>query len=96
MMRSRIAELVPEARILVGHGQMEKDDLEVVMHTFVKGEADVLLATTIIETGIDIPTPTPSSSTAPTASAWPISISSAAASAAPAKKPTPSCCCRAT
>jgi transcription-repair coupling factor (superfamily II helicase) len=54
-MRSRIAELVPEARILVGHGQMEKDDLEVVMHTFVKGEADVLLATTIIETGIDIP-----------------------------------------
>jgi transcription-repair coupling factor (superfamily II helicase) len=54
-MRSRIAELVPEARILVGHGQMEKDELEVVMHTFVKGEADVLLATTIIETGIDIP-----------------------------------------
>jgi transcription-repair coupling factor (superfamily II helicase) len=34
---------------------MEKDDLEVVMHTFVKGDADVLLATTIIETGIDIP-----------------------------------------
>jgi transcription-repair coupling factor (superfamily II helicase) len=54
-MRSRIAELVPEARILVGHGQMDKDELEVVMHTFVKGEADVLLATTIIETGIDIP-----------------------------------------
>ena len=46
---------MPEARILIGHGQMEKDDLEVVMHTFVKGEADVLLATTIIETGIDIP-----------------------------------------
>ena len=55
MMRSRIAELVPEARILVGHGQMDKDELEVVMHAFVKGEADVLLATTIIETGIDIP-----------------------------------------
>ncbi len=54
-MRSRIAELVPEARILIGHGQMHKDDLEVVMHQFVKGEADVLLATTIIETGIDIP-----------------------------------------
>ncbi len=54
-MRARIAELVPEARILVGHGQMEKADLEVVMHTFVRGEADVLLATTIIETGIDIP-----------------------------------------
>jgi transcription-repair coupling factor (superfamily II helicase) len=55
MMRSRIAELVPEARILTGHGQMEKHDLETVMHAFVKGEADVLLATTIIETGIDIP-----------------------------------------
>jgi transcription-repair coupling factor (superfamily II helicase) len=54
-MRTRLAELVPEARILVGHGQMEKSDLEVVMHTFVRGEADVLLATTIIETGIDIP-----------------------------------------
>ena len=54
-MRSRIASLVPEARILVGHGQMDKDDLELVMHTFVKGDADVLLATTIIETGIDIP-----------------------------------------
>jgi transcription-repair coupling factor (superfamily II helicase) len=46
---------VPEARILIGHGQMDKDDLEIVMHTFVKGDADVLLATTIIETGIDIP-----------------------------------------
>jgi len=54
-MASRIRELVPEARIVIGHGQMDKDDLEVVMHTFVKGEADVLLATTIIETGIDIP-----------------------------------------
>ncbi|MFD0895999.1 transcription-repair coupling factor [Luteolibacter ambystomatis] len=55
LMASKIRQLVPEARILIGHGQMEKDDLEVVMHTFVKGEADVLLATTIIETGIDIP-----------------------------------------
>lgn len=54
-MRSRIADLVPEARILVGHGQMAKEELEQVMHTFVQGEADVLLATTIIETGIDIP-----------------------------------------
>ena len=54
-MRERIAALVPEARIVVGHGQMDKDELEQVMRTFVKGEADVLLATTIIETGIDIP-----------------------------------------
>jgi transcription-repair coupling factor (superfamily II helicase) len=52
---ARLRELVPEARIVTGHGQMDKDDLELVMHTFVKGEADVLLATTIIETGIDIP-----------------------------------------
>ena len=55
MMRKKIQELVPEARILVGHGQMDKDELEVVMRKFVHGEADVLLATTIIETGIDIP-----------------------------------------
>ncbi|MCF7732674.1 MAG: transcription-repair coupling factor [Akkermansiaceae bacterium] len=54
-LHARLADLVPEARILVGHGQMPKDDLETVMHAFVKGEADVLLATTIIETGIDIP-----------------------------------------
>ena len=52
---ARIRELVPEARIVIGHGQMDKDDLELVMHTFVTGQADVLLATTIIETGIDIP-----------------------------------------
>ena len=55
MMAAKIRELVPEARVLIGHGQMDKDDLEVVMHAFVKGEADILLATTIIETGIDIP-----------------------------------------
>ena len=54
-MRTRLEELVPEARVLVGHGQMEKDALEKVMHRFVRGDADILLATTIIETGIDIP-----------------------------------------
>ena len=54
-MEKRLGELVPEARILVGHGQMEKDELEVVMRRFVGGDADLLLATTIIETGIDIP-----------------------------------------
>jgi transcription-repair coupling factor (superfamily II helicase) len=55
LMRKRLLELVPNARILVGHGQMEKDDLEVVMRAFVNNEADILLSTTIIETGIDIP-----------------------------------------
>ncbi len=54
-MAARLRELVPEARIVTGHGRMDKDDLESVMHTFVNGGADVLLATTIIETGIDIP-----------------------------------------
>ena len=54
-MKTRIEKLVPEARVIVGHGQMDKDDLEKVMHEFVDGKADVLLATTIIESGIDIP-----------------------------------------
>jgi transcription-repair coupling factor (superfamily II helicase) len=47
--------LVPHARIVVGHGQMESDELEEVMTKFVNGEADVLLSTTIIESGLDIP-----------------------------------------
>ena len=54
-MRQRLAELVPAARIVTGHGRMDRDELELVMRRFVRGEADVLLATTIIETGIDIP-----------------------------------------
>lgn len=52
---SRLKALVPRARLLVGHGQMDPDDLEKVMTRFVNGEADVLLSTTIIESGIDIP-----------------------------------------
>ena len=51
----KLSNIVPEARILVGHGQMKSDELEEVMTTFVNGEADVLLSTTIIESGIDIP-----------------------------------------
>ena len=54
-MRDKIHALVPEAKIVIGHGQMEKDELEQVMRTFVNGDADILLATTIIESGIDIP-----------------------------------------
>jgi transcription-repair coupling factor (superfamily II helicase) len=54
-MRSKLATLVPDARIVVGHGQMHADDLEEVMTKFVNGEADVLLSTTIIESGLDIP-----------------------------------------
>ena len=47
--------LAPKARIVVGHGQMDKSDLECIMRDFVAGKADVLLSTTIIESGIDIP-----------------------------------------
>jgi transcription-repair coupling factor (superfamily II helicase) len=54
-MAMRLKALVPEARILVGHGQMDPDDLEKVMTSFINGEADVLLSTTIIESGLDIP-----------------------------------------
>src|SRR3982751_4504946 len=51
----RIRTLVPKARIVVGHGQMDSDELEDVMAKFINGEADVLVSTTIIESGIDIP-----------------------------------------
>jgi transcription-repair coupling factor (superfamily II helicase) len=54
-MRSKLQTLVPDARIVVGHGQMHADDLEEVMTQFVNGQADVLLSTTIIESGLDIP-----------------------------------------
>lgn len=55
IMAEKIQDLVPQASIVVGHGQMEKDQLELVMQAFVNGEKDILLATTIIESGIDIP-----------------------------------------
>jgi transcription-repair coupling factor (superfamily II helicase) len=51
----KLQTLVPNAKILVGHGQMHSDELEEVMTKFVNGEADVLLSTTIIESGLDIP-----------------------------------------
>jgi len=54
-MADRLRRLLPYARIVVGHGQMHSDDLEEVMTKFVNGEADVLLSTTIIESGLDIP-----------------------------------------
>ena len=54
-MQSKLQNLLPKARILVGHGQMNADDLEEVMAKFVNGGADVLLSTTIIESGLDIP-----------------------------------------
>lgn len=52
---NRVRNLVPEARVAVGHGQMAERGLERVMIDFVSGEADVLVSTTIIENGIDMP-----------------------------------------
>ena len=51
----KIRELVPKARILVGHGQMTERELEKVMLGFMRHEADILVATTIVENGLDIP-----------------------------------------
>ena len=51
----RVLELVPEARVAVGHGQMDEGELERVMLEFVDGAHDVLVCTTIIESGLDIP-----------------------------------------
>jgi transcription-repair coupling factor (superfamily II helicase) len=50
-----IQKLVPEARIAVGHGQMKEEELEKVMLEFIEGEVDILVCTTIVETGLDIP-----------------------------------------
>ncbi|GAC1477300.1 MAG: hypothetical protein NVS1B12_12270 [Acidimicrobiales bacterium] len=52
----RIRELVPEARVAVAHGQMDEGSLEKVVLDFWEGEFDVLVCTTIIESGIDMPT----------------------------------------
>jgi transcription-repair coupling factor (superfamily II helicase) len=54
-MRDKIAELCPRARVEFGHGQMSADELESVMARFVAGKIDVLVCTTIIESGLDIP-----------------------------------------
>ncbi|PYJ84095.1 MAG: transcription-repair coupling factor, partial [Verrucomicrobia bacterium] len=53
--REKIVDLVPQARVEIGHGQMHSDELEEVMARFVAGKIDVLVCTTIIESGLDIP-----------------------------------------
>ena len=50
-----VHQLVPKARVVVGHGQMNEKELENVMMKFVRDEADVLVSTTIVENGLDIP-----------------------------------------
>lgn len=54
-MAARLNQLVPEARIGVGHGQMSERELENLMLAYYEGEYDILVCTTIIETGLDIP-----------------------------------------
>jgi transcription-repair coupling factor (superfamily II helicase) len=52
---SMVKRLVPKARVIVGHGQMKETELEKVMLQFIRNEADVLVSTTIVENGLDIP-----------------------------------------
>ncbi|HEY1428675.1 MAG TPA: transcription-repair coupling factor [Candidatus Tumulicola sp.] len=54
-LKAALEKLVPRARVGIGHGQMTESELEPVMQAFIDGDLDVLLATTIIENGIDIP-----------------------------------------
>ena len=55
LIAERLKRMVPEARIVFGHGQMPSRKLETIMHTFIEGRADILVSTTIIENGVDIP-----------------------------------------
>jgi transcription-repair coupling factor (superfamily II helicase) len=55
-MAEHLQRIVPEAKIAIGHGQMEEKELEKVMLAFMHGESNLLLCTTIIESGLDIPT----------------------------------------
>ncbi len=53
--RMHLEKLIPEARISIGHGQMPENELASVMHRFTAGNVDILLSTSIIESGLDIP-----------------------------------------
>jgi transcription-repair coupling factor (superfamily II helicase) len=55
MIAGKLQDIVPEARISIGHGQMDEHELEQAMREFVDGRSDVLVCTTIIESGLDIP-----------------------------------------
>jgi len=52
---AHIQKLLPKARIVIAHGQMHSDEIDLVFHSFKSGLADILVATTIVENGIDIP-----------------------------------------
>ena len=53
-MAAKIQKLVPDANVAYAHGQMREHKLEDIMYDFINGEIDVLVSTTIIETGLDI------------------------------------------
>ena len=91
-----LEEHVPEVKVAVAHGQIPPGELDDIMNAFYDGKYDVLLSTTIVESGLDIPPPTPSSCIAPICSAWRSSISCAAASGAPRRAPTRCSLCRPT
>ncbi len=55
LVAEELQKLLPQARIVIGHGQMSSEELDTVFHAFKTGQADILIATTIIENGIDIP-----------------------------------------
>ena len=75
----------------MAHGQLRERELEQVMRDFFAAKIQRVAHSTIIETGIDIPTPTPSSSTAPINSDWLTCTSFAGASARSHHQPTPTC-----
>lgn len=52
---TRIKKLLPQARVIVAHGQMDTDEIDAAFHAFKNGQVDILVATTIVENGIDIP-----------------------------------------
>ena len=54
-LRGKLSAQIPEARIAVAHGRMERDELEDIWASLVRGEVDILVCTTIIETGVDVP-----------------------------------------
>ena len=54
-MAGMIKRLVPDAKVIIGHGQMKGEKLEEVMYSFIEGDFDVLVSTTIVENGLDIP-----------------------------------------
>ena len=52
---AKVEKMVPDARVAVAHGKMERDELEEIWASLVRGETDILVSTTIIETGVDVP-----------------------------------------